>query len=37
MEIKKEVEISLAQKKIIQSILYPKYIILSESFSFGRI
>ena len=37
MENKKEVQISLAQKKIIKSILYPNYIILSNSYSFGRI
>ena len=37
MENKKEVQISLAQKKIIKSILYPNYIILSNSFSFCRI
>ena len=37
MDQKKEMQISLAQKMIIKSILYPHYIVISNSFSFGRI
>ncbi len=37
MDQKKEMQISLAQKMIIKSILYPNYTVISNSFSFGRI